>query len=181
MISATNTEKNIQELFRRSRQQEEESQLNQKMEETVAEAKPFDMAGAETLQQQDAQRQEALGMVDAGLGDASVGGPPAPMMRQSGEGLDNPSYPVDQEGNRLPQSPAARSDAQGAYNKQAGEAFAGKVTDAVGFMGEKVSDATTRATELAGKVAGSQAVTDLVDSAEEHVDRHQAKEQSELQ
>ena len=181
MISATNTDKNIQELFRRSRQQEEESQLNQKMEETVAEAKPFDMAGAETLQQQDAQRQEALGMVDAGLGDASVGGPPAPTMRQSGEGLDNPSYPVDQEGNRLPQSPAARSDAQGAYNKQAGEAFAGKVTDAVGFMGEKVSDATTRATELAGKVAGSQAVTDLVDSAEEHVDRHQAKEQSELQ
>ena len=180
MISATNTEKNIQDLFRRSRQQEEESQLNQNMEETVANAQTQDMAGAETLMQQDAQRKQALGMVDAGLGDASVGGPPAPTMRQSGEGLTNPSYPVDQEGNRLPQSPAARSDAQGAYNAAAGDDFAQGVKDAAGFVSGKVSDATSRATELAGKVAGSQAVTDLVDSAEEQMNNHLSKEEANL-
>ena len=180
MISATNTEKNIQELFRRSRQQEEESQLNQKMEETVANAQTPDMAGADTLMKQDAQRKQALDMVDAGLGDASVDGPPAPTMRESGEGLANPSYPVDQEGNRLPQSPAARSDAQGAYNSATATDFAEGVKDAAGFMSGKISDATSRATELAGKVAGSQAVTDLVDTAEEQVNRQQKKDEAKL-
>ena len=180
MISATNTEKNIQDLFRRSRQQQEESQLNQNMEETVANAQTQDMAGAETLMQQDAQRKQALGMVDAGLGDASVGGPPAPTMRQSGEGLANPRYPVDQEGNRLPTSPAARSDAQGGYNAAGSEDFAQGVKDAAGFVSGKVSDATSRATELAGKVAGSQAVTDLVDSAEEQMNDVLSKDEADL-
>lgn len=154
MISTTDTEKNIQNLFRQRKVQEEQQQQQQNTQQIANDAMPADMAAANTLKNQDDVRDQAVGMKDAGLGDASLKGPQLGGMQQSGVGMENNPVPVDTDGEQLPQSPAARSDAQGAYNKAKGEQFGSMVQNAVGFAANKISDATTRATEIAGKVAG---------------------------
>ena len=154
MISTTDTEKNIQNLFRQRKVQEEQQQQQQNTQQIANDAMPADMAAANTLKTQADVSDQAVGMKDAGLGDASLKGPQLGGMQQSGVGMENNPVPVDTDGEQLPQSPAARSDAQGAYNKAKGEQFGSMVQNAVGFAANKISDATTRATEIAGKVAG---------------------------
>ena len=154
MISTTDTEKNIQSLFRQRKAQEEQQQQQMNNQQIATDAMPTDMAGANTLKTEAAVGNQAIEMKDAGLGDASLSGPKLGGMQQSGVGMENNPVPVDADGEQLPTSPAARSDAQDAYNQAKGEQFGNMVQNAVGFAANKISDATTRATEIAGKVAG---------------------------
>ena len=147
MAIASATQNNISALYKQKKQQEEQSQQTQAMKPEIDRVKPFDMAGAETLNTQTDVRNQAIDMKDAGLGDASLKGPEIGSRVPSGEGMESDPIILDTDGDQLRQSPAARADAKAAGPDT------NWVEKAAGFVGGKLSDATERATEIAGQVA----------------------------
>ena len=92
MVIASTTQNNISALYKQKKQQEEQSQQTQAMKPEIDRVKPFDMAGAETLNTQTDVRNQAIDMKDAGLGDASLKGPEIGSRVQSGEGIGRRPY-----------------------------------------------------------------------------------------
>ena len=154
MISTTDTEKNIQSLFRQRKAQEEQQQQQMNNQQIATDAMPTDMAGANTLKNEAAVGNQAVEMKDMVLAmllflDRSLVACSSPAL-----GWKITLFLLTQMVNNFRNLLLHGLMLKDAYNLQKGEQFGNMVQNAVGFAANKISDATTRATEIAGKVAG---------------------------